>query len=144
MKIKVCIKWRKSGYAILIAPIFVLHKWMSSLQITIWTRVCDNLLRGVIDDERRRQKKERLTVTLHFRGQVAFSTYSKQVFFSLYFALYGTVGYTPYPYTSLLLVKQSLAQCVLQKYTYFICVYRTHAISSVTVQMLIHTFMTLN
>lgn len=93
---------------------------------------------------RRRQKKERLTVTLHFRGQIAFSTYSKQVFFHFTLCYMVRLVIPPYPYISLLLVKQSLAQCVLQKYTYFICVYRTHAISSVTVQMPIHTFMTLN
>lgn len=47
--------------------ILVLHKWMSLLQITIWTRATTYYARGY-----RQQQKERLTVTLHFRGQFAF------------------------------------------------------------------------
>lgn len=102
---KECMKWRKSGYAIPIAPILVLHKWMSLLQITIWTRATTYYARGYS----KTAKKSRLTVTLHFKGQFAFFTLTrstqKSVTFYFMFAIM-VAGFSLHISLLLLLLKQ--------------------------------------
>lgn len=136
-KIRICDPYR--------TYILVLHKWMSLLQITIWTRATTYYARGYIVNN----KKERLTVTLHFKGQFAFfaltHTYATpRKVLHWVFVLYGCWFFSSYLVSAAaaaIKTKPSTMCSITCMHTFiFTCVYRTHAIPSVTVQMRIRAY----